>query len=148
MREALAEARQAAMAGEVPVGAVVVRQGQIIGRGHNCREKAGDPTAHAEIVALREAGQRLGGWRLQDCTLYVTMEPCPMCAGAIVMARVPRVVFGAADPKFGAVGSTVDLLRWNPWHHDVAVSSGVLAEESQRLLQEFFERRRDGKDLH
>ena len=142
MREALAEARRAAEAGEVPVGAVVVREGRIVGRGFNRREGGSDATAHAEIAALREAGQHLGGWRLEDCTLYVTLEPCPMCAGAILMARVPRVVYAAQDAKFGAAGSTIDLLRWNPWHQEVAVTGGVLAEESQELLRNFFKVRR------
>ena len=139
MREAICEAKKAAAIGETPVGAVVVRDGVIVGRGHNRREADGDPTAHAEIVAMREASQALGGWRLTHCTLYVTLEPCIMCAGAMILARLPELVFGAFDPKAGAVGSVVNILTTVKFNHQVAVSSGVLAAECGTLLRSFFQ---------
>ncbi len=142
MREALALARQAAAAGEVPVGAVVVRGGAIVGRGCNRPITSHDPSAHAEIVALREAAKRLGNYRLADCEIYVTLEPCAMCAGAILHARVARVAFGAADPKTGACGSVVNLLAEMRLNHHTAVAGGVLAAEAGALLQEFFGARR------
>ena len=138
MRQALAEAERALAHGDVPVGAVAVRDGVIVGRGHNRREADADPTAHAEMIALREAARTLGGWRLVGVTLYCTLEPCPMCAGAMVAARLPRLVYGADDPKAGAVGSVVELLRDRRFNHQVAVSRGVLAEEAQALLERFF----------
>jgi len=138
MRQALAEAERALAHGDVPVGAVAVRDGVIVGRGHNRREADADPTAHAEMIALREAACTLGGWRLVGVTLYCTLEPCPMCAGAMVAARLPRLVYGADDPKAGAVGSVVELLRDRRFNHQVAVSRGVLAEEAQALLERFF----------
>ncbi|MBI3962317.1 MAG: tRNA lysidine(34) synthetase TilS [Deinococcus sp.] len=141
MYQALAEARQALQEGEVPVGAVVVRQGRIIGRGHNRRE-AGDPTAHAEVLALQEAAQNIGSWRLEDCTLYVTLEPCTMCYGALVQARISQVVYGASDPKAGALGGLVDL-REVPYPHQVAVRGGVLAKECGKMLSDLFRRRRN-----
>ncbi|MEW6398665.1 MAG: tRNA adenosine(34) deaminase TadA [Bacillota bacterium] len=144
MGEALAEARAAMAVGEVPVGAVVVKDGRIVGRGRNLRETACDPTAHAEMRAIREAAGVLGGWRLTGCTLYVTMEPCPMCAGAMVQARIDRLVYGVADPKAGAAGTLVDLLRDERFNHQVEVSAGVREEECRELLREFFGRlRRD-----
>ena len=127
MREALTEARLAATKGEIPVGAVVVWQGAILGRGHNLKETAGDPTAHAEIVALRDAAVNRGVWRLTGATLYCTLEPCAMCAGAMVLARLPRLVFGAFDPKAGAGGSIMDLLNHPRLNHRVEVVGGVLA---------------------
>jgi len=138
MREALAEAELALTHGDVPVGAVAVCEGAIVGRGHNRKEANGDPTAHAEMLALQEAARVLGGWRLAEVTLYCTLEPCPMCAGAMVSARLPRLVYGADDPKAGAAGSVVELLRDPRFNHRVTVIRGVLAEESQALLERFF----------
>lgn len=143
MQEALAAAAAAASLGEVPIGAVIVREGRVIARGENRRERDRDPTAHAEMIAVREAARRLGGWRLTGCTLYVTLEPCPMCAGAAVQARLPRLVFGAADPKGGAGGSVVDLLRDTRFSHVVEVASGVCEEECSALLRQFFATLRD-----
>jgi len=138
MEAALDEARRAYELREVPIGAVVVRMGEIVGRGHNRRETWQDPTAHAEILAIRDACQRLGGWRLTECTLYVTIEPCPMCAGAIVLARIPRLVYGARDPKAGAVDSLFDLVRREELNHRVEVTEGVMKEECRATIQEFF----------
>jgi len=139
MRAALDEARQALTTGDVPVGAVVVdRSGSVIGRGRNRREADGDPTAHAEVVALREAAQARGEWRLEGCTLVVSLEPCTMCAGAIGLSRVDRLVFGAFDDKAGAVGSLWDVLRDRRLNHRPEVLSGVLADESAELLLGFF----------
>lgn len=138
MQEALEEARQAAQVGEVPVGAVVVRAGQVIARAHNARELEQDPTAHAELVAMREAARLLRSWRLTGCTVYVTLEPCFMCAGAIVNARPDRVVFGAMDPKAGAVGSLENVLADARLNHRPEITSGVLAEECGEVLREFF----------
>lgn len=144
MREALALARQAEALGEVPVGAVVVKDGAVIGRGYNQPVSAHDPTAHAEIVAMRDAAARIGNYRLAGCELYVTLEPCVMCAGAILHARVERVVYGAADPKTGACGSVVDLFAEARLNHHAAIVPGVLAGECSALLTAFFsERRRD-----
>ncbi|MBS3873956.1 MAG: tRNA adenosine(34) deaminase TadA [Firmicutes bacterium] len=145
MREALVEARLAYELGETPVGAVVVRHNLVIARGHNFRENGLDPTAHAEVLALRHASQVLGGWRLLDCTLYVTLEPCLMCAGAMVLARLPHLVFGAHDPKAGVVGSVMNVLRDNKFNHQVAVVDGVLAEECGSLLKDFFSNLRQRK---
>lgn len=138
MGEALAEARAAANLGDVPIGAVVVRNGQIVARAHNRREHLRDPTAHSEIDALRQAARALGGWRLAGCTLYVTLEPCVMCAGALVQARVARLVYGAADPKAGAAGSVVDVLRDARFNHVVEVAGGIREAECRALLHEFF----------
>ncbi len=143
MREALAEARLAAEAGEIPVGAVVVWQDRVIGRGHNAREGLNDPTAHAEILALREAAQTRGGWRLPGATLYCTLEPCAMCAGALVNARVERLVFAVRDPKAGAAGSVFDVVR-SPWlNHRLQVTAGVLQGEVQRVMEGFFQSLRE-----
>ena len=139
---ALQQARQAAAAGEVPVGAVVVRDGQIIASGRNAPIAGHDPTAHAELIAIREAAGAMGGWRLPDTTLYVTLEPCAMCAGAIVLARIPRVVFGAPDPKAGAAGSLIDVLGEPGLNHRPEVEGGVLAAECGAVLSEFFASRR------
>ena len=137
MDEALALAREAAADGEVPVGCVIVCKDKIVGRGRNRRETDKTALGHAEIAAIREACQTLGGWRLWECTLYVTLEPCPMCAGAIINARIPRVVFGASDDKSGACGSVCDLFSIDFNHHP-AVTRGVREEEAQALLTEFF----------
>ncbi len=142
MAEAIAEAKLAAGHGDVPVGAVVVHEGRIIGRGHNEREAAGDPTAHAEITALRQAAEELGSWRVLDSTIYVTLEPCAMCAGAIVLARVPRVVWGADDPKAGACGSVLDVLADERLNHRPSTTSGVCGPECSGLLTDFFAERR------
>ena len=138
MREALAEATRAARAGDVPVGAVVVQGGRVIGRGHNRRQATADPTAHAEILALREASQTVGNWRVEG-TLYVTQEPCPMCAGALVNARVARLVYGCFNPKAGAVATLYAIPTDARLNHRMEVTSGVLAEECAALLREFFE---------
>lgn len=142
MELALAEAREAEAEGEVPVGAVVVRDGEVIARAHNRPIGLNDPTAHAEILALRAAAERLGNYRLTGCDLYVTLEPCAMCAGALVHARVRRLVFAAADSKAGAVASTMRLLEAPYLNHRVEVVAGVLAEEAAALLQRFFALRR------
>lgn len=139
---ALALAEEAAAHGDVPVGAVVVTEGRVIGRGANRRERDGDPTAHAEILALRDAGRNLGRWHLGGTTLYVTLEPCPMCAGAMVLARVERLVFGAYDPKSGAAGSVMNILQDPRLNHRVEVQGGVLAEACGQLLRRFFHERR------
>lgn len=148
MRLALAEARAALATEDVPIGAVVVApDGTVLGRGRNRREADGDPTAHAEVLALREAAGALGTWRLDGCTLVVTLEPCAMCAGAVVLARVPRVVLGAWDDKAGAAGSVLDVLRERRLNHWVEVTGGVLQEECSRLLLDFFAgHRRGGRD--
>jgi tRNA(adenine34) deaminase len=140
MHLALAEAQAAADAGDVPIGAIVVRDssGEVIGRGRNRREADSDPTAHAEVVALRDAAARLGHWRVLDCTLYVTLEPCPMCAGAIVAARVPRLVYGCDDPKAGAVRTLYQICEDGRLNHRVAVTSGVCGEECAEMLRGFF----------
>ncbi|MBU4183568.1 MAG: tRNA adenosine(34) deaminase TadA [Gammaproteobacteria bacterium] len=143
MREALAEAQRAAQAGEVPVGAVVVQGGRVIATGRNAPIDGLDPTAHAEIVALRAAARALGNYRLDDCTLYVTLEPCAMCSGAMLHARLPRVVFGAADPKTGAAGSVVNLFAEPQLNHQTTVQGGVLADECGALLSDFFRQRRE-----
>jgi tRNA(adenine34) deaminase len=142
MRLALREAQRAGEHDDVPIGAVVVRDREVIGAAGNERELRRDPTAHAEVLALREAAARLGGWRLPDSTLYVTLEPCAMCAGAIVLARVPRVVFGATDPKAGAAGSVFDVLAEPRMNHRPLVESGLLAADAASLLEAFFISRR------
>lgn len=144
MRLALDEAGRALPSGDVPVGALVVGpDGDVLGRGHNAREAAGDPTAHAEMVALRAAASSVGGWRLEGCTLVVTLEPCTMCAGALVLARVRRLVYGAEDPKAGAVGSLWDVVRDRRLNHRPEVVRGVLADECGGLLRAFFGTHRD-----
>jgi tRNA(adenine34) deaminase len=142
MREALQEALRAFDKGEVPVGAVAVRDGVIIARGHNLRETRRDPTAHAEMIALQQASRVLGGWRLVGVTLYCTLEPCAMCAAAMVHARLPRLVYGAADPKAGAAGSVLNLTASPLLNHRVDVTGGVLAEEAGAILARFFARLR------
>jgi tRNA(Arg) A34 adenosine deaminase TadA len=142
MRLALEEARLAASWGDVPVGAVVARGDEILGRAGNQREHRHDPTAHAEILALRQASEVLGTWRLEGCSLFVTLEPCAMCAGAMVLARLERLVFGAADPKAGFAGSLGDLVRDGRLNHRLEVGTGVLEEESSEVLRGFFQSRR------
>jgi tRNA(adenine34) deaminase len=142
MSEALVEARSAVEHDDVPIGAVVVRGDSVIGRGRNERERREDPTAHAEILALREAAATLGSWRVLDATLYVTLEPCAMCAGAIVLSRIPRVVYGCPDPKAGAAGSVLDVLAEPRLNHRPEVQAGVLADECADLLRSFFRARR------
>jgi tRNA(adenine34) deaminase len=142
MRRALDEARRCLTWGDVPIGAVVARGEEVLAASGNERERRQDPTAHAEVLALRAAAERVGGWRLDGCTIYVTLEPCAMCAGAIVLARVERLVYGAADPKAGFCGSLGDLVRDPRLNHRVDVTSGVLAEEAGELLRAFFRARR------
>jgi tRNA(adenine34) deaminase len=142
MRLALREAAEALEHEDIPIGAVIVHDGEVVGLGHNERELRADPTAHAELIALRDAAQKLGSWRVLDAVLYVTLEPCAMCAGAIVLARVPRVVFGASDPKAGAAGSVLNVLDVPQLNHRPQVESGLLAEDSGDLLRAFFAPRR------
>ena|SRR5437764_4895502 len=142
MRLALREAARALEHDDVPIGAVVVKEGEVVGVGHNERELREDPTAHAELIALREAARAIGTWRVLDSVMYVTLEPCAMCAGAIVLARVPRVVFGADDPKAGAAGSVLDVLNVPQLNHRPQVQSGLLAEDCADLLRAFFAPRR------
>ncbi len=142
MKEAMQEAKKAEALGEVPIGAVIVKDGKVIARGFNLRETYKDPTAHAEILAIQEASEVLGGWRLHGCTLYVTLEPCQMCAGALIQARLDKVVYGAADPKAGCAGSLCNLLEDNRFNHQLEVVPGHLAEESSQLLKQFFRKLR------
>jgi tRNA(adenine34) deaminase len=142
MRLALREAERAADHDDVPIGAVVVREGEVLAAAGNERELRADPTAHAEVLAMREAALRIGGWRIPDSVLYVTLEPCAMCAGAIVLARVPRVVYGAPDPKAGAAGSVLDILGEPRFNHRPQVDGGLLAGEAAALLESFFAARR------
>ena len=143
MAQAAALAREAALDGDVPVGCVIVKDGEIVGRGRNRREAAGDATAHAELEAIREACARLGSWRLHDCTLYVTLEPCPMCAGGIINARIPRVHYAVREEKSGCCGSVLDLF-WEGFNHRPQVFRGPLEEECEALLRDFFEQLRGG----
>jgi tRNA(adenine34) deaminase len=142
MQQAIALAEQAAAQGEVPVGAIIVKDGEIIGKGSNTPIDTHDPTAHAEIIAMRDAAQRIGNYRLIDCTLYVTLEPCAMCTGAMQHARIKRVIYGASDAKTGACGSVVNLMAETKLNHHAAVEGGVLADECSSLLSEFFKARR------
>ena len=142
MEFALDEAQKAFEIEEVPIGAVVIYENEVIGSGYNLRESENDPTAHAEIIALREAATSLSSWRLADCTLYVTIEPCPMCAGALLQARVDRVVYGADDPKAGAVNSLYNFLDDVRFNHQVEVKKGVLVEECRGIIKKFFQRLR------
>jgi tRNA(adenine34) deaminase len=139
---ALREARRAERLEEVPVGAVVVRDGIVISRGHNLRESRNDPTAHAELVAIKKAAKKMGSWRLTGCTLYVTLEPCPMCAGAMVNSRISRVVYGCADPKAGACGTLMNLAQDGRLNHRLELSGGVLSDECAGLLRDFFRKKR------
>ena len=142
MHEALKEAEKAFAADEVPVGCVIVHEGVIIGRGYNRTESLQDPTAHAEILAITSASENLGSWRLSDCTVYCTIEPCAMCAGALVLARVDRLVFAAPDPKFGACGSIFNIVQSKKLNHKIALSAGILKNECVSLMQEFFKKKR------
>ena len=144
MRMALEEAARAPVVGEVPIAALIVHDGQVLAQTHNYRELWQDPTAHAEVIAIRAAAAALGTWRLTDTTLYVTVEPCTMCIGAIILARIPRVVFGAWDPKGGACGSVFDLTNEPHLNHRIEIVGGLLEEESQALLQQFFRQLRAG----
>lgn len=146
MRLALAQAERAAELGEVPIGAVAVHDGEIIGAGHNRKESDQDPTAHAEMIALRQAAQALHNWRLVEVTLYCTVEPCPMCAGAMIQARLHRLVYGAPDVRFGAAGTIVDVLGKTRFNHRVVVEAGIMADEAAHLLQRFFRRLRNGAE--
>ena len=145
MQEALEAAEAACRTEEVPIGAVVVHQGEIIGRGYNLRETSNDPTTHAEIIAIREAASHLGAWRLLDCTLYVTLEPCVMCMGAIILARIPRLVYACRDPKAGAAGSIYNLASDRRFNHTIEVTEGVLAEKCSEMLSGFFKSLREKK---
>lgn len=145
MRLALCQAKKAAVMGEVPVGAVIVKDGRVVGQGHNLTETTKDPTAHAEIIALREAARTLGGWRLPGCIMYVTAEPCSMCAGAIVLSRMPKLFIGAMDPKAGACGSVYDIVSDSRLNHQVETERGLLAEECGQLLKDFFRELRKKK---
>jgi len=138
MNEALIEAKKAFELGEVPIGAIIVRDNDIIARGHNLRESTKDPTAHAEILAIKRASEVLGGWRLTNCDLYVTIEPCPMCAGAIVMARIHRIFIGSMDPKGGAVGSLYNIVNDDRLNHRVQVTYNVLSDECSDIMKKFF----------
>ena len=143
MLKAIEEAKKAEQIGEVPIGAIIVRDNEIIGRGFNLRETSHDPTAHAELVAIRDACERIGAWRLLECTLYVTLEPCPMCAGAIVQSRIKRVVYGTHDPKAGCAGTLMNLLQEPRFNHETELTYGVLQPECALLLTQFFRRLRD-----
>ncbi len=142
MQQALMEAEAAQRLGEVPIGAVVVHGGKVIGRGHNLRETSNDPTTHAEMIAIRQAAETLGSWRLLDSTLYVTLEPCVMCMGAIILARIPRLVYACRDPRVGAAGSIYDFSRDDRFNHRVQVEEGVLGTECSALLSSFFQKLR------
>ncbi len=142
MEEALLEAEKAYELDEVPIGAVVVKDGRIIGRGHNLRERDKDPTLHAEMIAIRQASAVLGGWRLMDCDLYVTIEPCPMCAGAIQQARIKRLVFGARDPKAGCAGSLYNLLEDPRFNHRVEVTEGIMEDQCSQIMKDYFKQKR------
>lgn len=146
MRIAIREAMAAEEAGDVPIGAVIVKDGQIIGKARNQREVLQDPTAHAEIIALTQAAERMGSWRLEGCTIYVTLEPCPMCAGAMVLGRLARLVYGCTDPKTGACGSLYDIVRDSRLNHRLDVASGVLADECSEMLSGFFRKKRHSAD--
>ena len=143
MAEALVEAEAAAREGEIPVGCVIVRDGQLVARGHNLREQTGDPTAHAEVVAIRRAAQALGCWKLDGCTLYVTLEPCPMCAGAISQARISRLIYGASDPAYGCAGSVYRIPEDPAFNHFCTCDGGALEADCRALLERFFKNRRD-----
>ncbi len=146
MREALKEAKKAAELGEVPIGAVVVKDGTIVGRGHNRTETKKDPTAHAEMEAIREAAETLGGWRLLNCDMYVTAEPCSMCAGAIVWSRIENLYIGTMDPKAGACGSVFNIVQEKKLNHNVKVETGILQDECSEILKDFFRNLRRTKE--
>ncbi|MBK5261097.1 MAG: nucleoside deaminase [Peptostreptococcaceae bacterium] len=145
MIEALKEAGKAMARGEVPIGAVVIKDGEIIGRGYNLTESLKDPTAHAEINAIREAASFLGGWRLTDCTMYVTVEPCPMCAGALVLSRIAKLYIGTMDPKAGACGSIFNIVSCNKLNHEIEIETGVMQQECEGIMKDFFKELRKKK---
>ena len=145
MREAVRQAKKAWKLGEVPIGCVIVYEGKIIGRGYNRRTTDGNVLAHAEIIAIRKACRAMGDWRLEGCTMYVTLEPCPMCAGAIVQARIPKVVIGCMNPKAGCAGSVLDLLHEDGFNHQVETEVGMLGEECSQMLKDFFRELRENK---
>ncbi|MGT2666357.1 tRNA adenosine(34) deaminase TadA [Streptococcus rifensis] len=147
MREALMEAEKSLAKDEIPIGCVIVKDGEIIGRGHNAREELNQAVMHAEIMAITEANAHVGNWRLLDCTLFVTIEPCVMCSGAIGLARIPKVIYGAANAKFGAAGSLYDILTDERLNHRVQVESGILEEACASVMQAFFRARREQKKL-
>jgi tRNA(adenine34) deaminase len=142
MSEAIAEAQKAESCGEVPVGAVIEKDGVIIGRGHNLTETLKDPTAHAEMIAIRNAAKELGGWRLSGCNLYVTCEPCAMCAGAIVLARIDKAYIGTMDPKSGACGSVFNIIQEQRLNHYVEIETGIMQQKCERMMKDFFKKRR------
>ncbi|GIP64946.1 tRNA-specific adenosine deaminase [Virgibacillus pantothenticus] len=148
MKIAIQEAKQAAEQGEVPIGALIAYDNEVIATAHNLRETTQSTLAHAELLAIQQANEKIGSWRLEDCTLYVTLEPCPMCAGAIVQSRIKRVVYGAYDPKAGCAGTLFNLLDDARFNHQVDVTAGVLEEECANLLKDFFKRLRERKKLH
>ncbi len=145
MREALKQAHKAAALEEVPIGCVIVRDGKIIARGYNRRNTEGSTLAHAELIAIRKASKKLGDWRLEDCTMYVTLEPCPMCAGAVLQARIPRIVIGTMNPKAGCAGSVLNILQNRGFNHQVVQAEGVLGQECQDIMQDFFRKLRRRK---
>lgn len=147
MREAIEQALKAKEIDEVPIGAVITFKGKVIGSGYNVRESSQTTLSHAELIAIKEANEKVGSWRLEDCTLYVTLEPCPMCAGAIVQSRIKRVVFGAPDPKAGCAGTLMNLLTEVRFNHQAALTSGILEEECRSLLKDFFKELRQRKRL-
>jgi len=147
MRAAIKEAEKARKLDEVPIGAVIVHGGEILAAGHNLRETSQTSLSHAELIAIEEANKKIGSWRLEDCTLYVTLEPCPMCAGAIVQSRIKRVVYGASDPKAGCAGTLMNLLQDERFNHQVELTSGVLEQECGDLLRDFFRALRDRRKL-
>ena len=142
MRAAIEAAKVALDSGDVPIGAVIVYEGRIVAKGYNQREQLGDPTAHAEMIALTQAAAAVGNWRLHGCRMYVTLEPCAMCAGALVLSRMDKLIFGCKDPKTGACGSVYNIVQDGRLNHELEVSSGLLAEECSQLLQDFFKQRR------
>jgi len=141
MRVALKQAQKALAKDEVPVGCIIVRENKIIARGYDKRESTNDPTAHAEIIAIRKASKKLGTWRLQDCDLYVTLEPCPMCLGTAILARIKRIIYGTENPKFGAITSIINLLH-SKWNHKMKVTSGILNEQCSEILKRYFKNKR------
>lgn len=145
MHEAIRQAQKAAALEEVPIGCVIVREGKIIARGYNKRNTQGSTLAHAELIAIHKASRKLGDWRLEDCTLYVTLEPCPMCAGAILQARIPRIVIGTMNPKAGCAGSVLNILQNRQFNHQVEQTEGVLQQECQEMMQDFFRQLRGRK---
>ena len=141
MKEALKEAMKALKKDEVPVGCVIVKDNKIVGRGYDKRESTNDPSAHSEIIAIRKAAKKLGDWRLENCDLYVTLEPCAMCLGASILARIRRIIYGAENPKFGAISSVVNLLNYK-WNHKIKIVSGILKDECSEILKEYFRNKR------